>query len=60
MCTGGVAPADIPTYLAAGAYAVGLGGQLTPADAIAKGEWATISNLARDCAAAVRRGRGQG
>lgn len=44
--TGGVTPENAASFLAAGAIAVGLSGQLFPAEAIAAGNWAEITRRA--------------
>lgn len=58
MCTGGVGIEDIRRYHSAGAYAVGLGGQMTPASALEKGDWKTITALAQRCIEEVRQLKG--
>lgn len=50
--TGGVEADNAPAYLAAGARAVGIGGRLVDADAVARGDWAAITSQAARCAAA--------
>ena len=44
--TGGVTPENAASFLSAGAIAVGLSGQLFPAEAIAGGNWAEITRRA--------------
>lgn len=45
--TGGVTIDNARAFMQAGAFAVGLSGQLFPADAIAKGDWAEVTRRAR-------------
>lgn len=52
--TGGVGPENAQAYLAAGAAALGIGGNLIAADAVAQGDFARITATARECVAAVR------
>jgi 2-dehydro-3-deoxyphosphogluconate aldolase/(4S)-4-hydroxy-2-oxoglutarate aldolase len=52
--TGGVSPENARDYLAAGASALGIGGNLIPAKAVAAGDFAQIAATARACVAAVR------
>ncbi len=47
LVTGGVSPAEVNRYLAAGALAVGLGSQLFPQAALAQKNWATIEEAVR-------------
>lgn len=57
MPTGGVCAANVPEWLAAGAFAVGAGGELASAAAIAAERWAEITAGARaftDALAAAR------
>jgi len=54
--TGGVSAENARAYLDAGAVAVGIGGNLVPAKAVATGDFAQISATARACVAAVQRG----
>jgi 2-dehydro-3-deoxyphosphogluconate aldolase/(4S)-4-hydroxy-2-oxoglutarate aldolase len=49
--TGGITPASAPTYLALPNVGCVGGSWLTPADAVATGDWARIETLARDAAA---------
>jgi len=49
--TGGLTPANAPQYLALGNVKVVGGSWLTPADAVAAGDWARITRLAREAAA---------
>ncbi len=55
--TGGVDADNLGAWLAAGAVAVGAGGELCPAAALAAGDWATITATAARFAAAVRAAR---
>ena len=52
--TGGVSAENARAYLDAGAVAVGIGGNLVPAKAVATGDFAQISAAARACVAAVQ------
>ena len=52
--TGGVNADNIGQWLAAGAVAVGAGGELCPASAMANGDWDTITANARHFAEAAR------
>lgn len=54
--TGGVSAENARAYLDAGAVAVGIGGNLVPAKAVATGDFAQISAAARACVAAVQGG----
>lgn len=51
--TGGIGPAEVTAFLSAGAAAVGAGGELCPAAAIAAGDWPRITDLARSFIAAI-------
>jgi 2-dehydro-3-deoxyphosphogluconate aldolase/(4S)-4-hydroxy-2-oxoglutarate aldolase len=51
--TGGVNPQTIPGWLDAGAVALGAGGELCPAAKVAAGDWAGITELAREFVAAL-------
>lgn len=51
--TGGVSAENARDYLAAGAAALGIGGNLVPAKAVATGDFAQITATARACVAAV-------
>jgi 2-dehydro-3-deoxyphosphogluconate aldolase/(4S)-4-hydroxy-2-oxoglutarate aldolase len=53
--TGGISAENARAYLDAGAVAVGMGGNLVPAQAVAQGDWARITAAARECATAVAR-----
>jgi 2-dehydro-3-deoxyphosphogluconate aldolase/(4S)-4-hydroxy-2-oxoglutarate aldolase len=53
--TGGVSAENARAYLDAGAAAVGIGGNLIAADAVASGDWGRIEAAARACVEAVRR-----
>lgn len=46
MVTGGISQNDIPVYMNVGAFCVGLGGKLTPKDAIESGDWKKLTSLA--------------
>lgn len=52
--TGGIGPENARAYLDAGAAAVGIGGNLVSAKAVASEDWAAITSVARSCVAAVR------
>jgi 2-dehydro-3-deoxyphosphogluconate aldolase/(4S)-4-hydroxy-2-oxoglutarate aldolase len=54
--TGGVSAENARAYLDAGAVAVGIGGNLVPAKAVATGDFAQITATARACVAAVQGG----
>jgi len=56
--TGGVSADNVDDWLAAGAAAVGAGGELVPATAVADGDWAAVTALAERFSAAARRARG--
>lgn len=56
--TGGVNPGNLGDWLAAGAVAVGAGGELTPAKALASGDWAAVTAAAREFRAAADAVRG--
>jgi 2-dehydro-3-deoxyphosphogluconate aldolase/(4S)-4-hydroxy-2-oxoglutarate aldolase len=56
--TGGVTPRNAGEWIRAGASAVGLGSALVDPSLIAKGEWGTITALARTTADAVAAARG--
>ena len=51
--TGGVSAENARDYLAAGAVALGIGGNLVPAPAVARGDFAQITAAARACVAAA-------
>ena len=53
MPTGGVNPGNLAEWFAAGAVAVGAGGDLVSSAAIAAGEWLTITESARAFVAAL-------
>lgn len=57
--TGGVTPDGAGAFLAAGAVAVGVGGALVERDAVARGDWARITEQARRLVRAVRAARGR-
>lgn len=52
--TGGVGPENARAYLDAGAAALGIGGNLVSAKAVAAGDWAAITAAARACVDAIR------
>jgi 2-dehydro-3-deoxyphosphogluconate aldolase / (4S)-4-hydroxy-2-oxoglutarate aldolase len=52
--TGGIDAGNARAYLDAGAAAVGIGGKLVAAEAVASGSWARIAEQARACVEAVR------
>ncbi len=47
LVTGGVSPAEVGRYLAAGALAAGLGSQLFPQEALAQKNWAAVERAVR-------------
>lgn len=51
MVTGGITPAEVPTYLGAGALAVGLGSNLFPGEALRAGNWAAVEGATREALA---------
>jgi 2-dehydro-3-deoxyphosphogluconate aldolase/(4S)-4-hydroxy-2-oxoglutarate aldolase len=55
--TGGVNPDNLADWLAAGAVAVGAGGELCSARAMATGDWAAVTATAERFSAAARRAR---
>ncbi|WP_375432875.1 bifunctional 4-hydroxy-2-oxoglutarate aldolase/2-dehydro-3-deoxy-phosphogluconate aldolase [uncultured Friedmanniella sp.] len=55
--TGGVNAGNLAEWLAAGAVAVGAGGELCSATAMATGDWATITTSAAEFAAAAQTAR---
>lgn len=57
MPTGGVTADNLAQFLAAGAIAVGAGGDLLARDALATGDWDRVEARARDYAAALRAAR---
>lgn len=57
--TGGVDAANAPAFIRAGAAAVGVGGALIDRQAIRRGEWAVLTERARQIAAAVAEARGE-
>jgi len=57
MPTGGVTAANLATWLAAGAVAVGAGGDLCPPAAIAAGDFTRIQSLAAEFADALHAAR---
>lgn len=52
--TGGIDAKNARAYLDAGAAAVGIGGNLVAAQAVANQDWAQITSVARACIEAVR------
>ncbi len=52
--TGGIDSGNARAYLDAGAAAVGIGGKLVSAEAVANGDWAQITTTARACVEAIR------
>ena len=59
MPTGGTDPSNAGAWIKAGAVCLGAGSSLLPKDAIAKGDWATITKNAKafvDAVAAARKG----
>jgi 2-dehydro-3-deoxyphosphogluconate aldolase/(4S)-4-hydroxy-2-oxoglutarate aldolase len=52
MPTGGVSPATIGEWCAAGVVAVGAGSELCPAAALAQGDWAAVQRSAAEFTAA--------
>lgn len=57
MPTGGVTAENLADFLAAGAIAVGAGGDLLAKDALAEGDWDRIEARARDYTAALQAAR---
>ncbi len=57
--TGGVNPGNLNDWLAAGAVAVGAGGELCSASAMAAGDWDAITTIACEFSAAARLARKQ-
>lgn len=57
MATGGITPADVLSYFEAGISSVGLGGQLTPKEKIAAGDWKGISKIASGLLSTLPAGR---
>ena len=57
MPTGGVTAENLAAFLAAGAIAVGAGGDLLAKDALASGDWDRLEARARDYAAALQAAR---
>jgi len=45
--TGGIGPGDVASWLAAGAVAVGAGGELCPSALVAEGRWDDLTETAR-------------
>ena len=59
MPTGGVSPGNLADFLAVPAVLACGGSWLTPADAIAKGDYEQISTLAREAVEIARQARGE-
>jgi 2-dehydro-3-deoxyphosphogluconate aldolase/(4S)-4-hydroxy-2-oxoglutarate aldolase len=57
MPTGGISPSNLAEYLAIPSVLACGGSWLTPADAIASGDFATITRLAEEAIAIARRAR---
>lgn len=57
--TGGVTPHNAGSWIRAGAAAVGLGGMLVVPALVAKGDWETITRLARQTVDKVAEARGE-
>jgi 2-dehydro-3-deoxyphosphogluconate aldolase / (4S)-4-hydroxy-2-oxoglutarate aldolase len=55
--TGGVSQANARDYLAAGAVAVGIGGQLVSPQAVAAGQFERLTAVARACVTAIQEAR---
>lgn len=54
VATGGITPDDAAEYIRNGSYAVGLGSSLVPKEAVLKGDYNIIENLARKLVESVR------
>lgn len=54
--TGGINARNIHEYLEAGAFAVGIGGNLVSQEAVTAGDWEQITRQARECVDAVQQG----
>jgi 2-dehydro-3-deoxyphosphogluconate aldolase/(4S)-4-hydroxy-2-oxoglutarate aldolase len=48
MVTGGIAPAEVKSYLNAGALAVGLGSNFFPSLALQNADWVAVENATRN------------
>lgn len=57
FAVGGVTPANLPDFLAAGAGGVGVGGSLVDKKAVAAGNYDRLTALAREFAGAAGRGK---
>ena len=57
MPTGGVSAANVHEWVQAGAVAVGVGSELVDKQAVASGDWATLTAKARELVAALRAAR---
>ena len=57
MPTGGVSSANLSEWFAAGAVAVGAGGDLVSGKALAAGDWAAVEATAREFAASLKEAR---
>jgi 2-dehydro-3-deoxyphosphogluconate aldolase/(4S)-4-hydroxy-2-oxoglutarate aldolase len=51
LATGGIRPGEVPAYLQAGVWAVGLGSNLFPKAALERGDWAAVEAAARQALA---------
>jgi 2-dehydro-3-deoxyphosphogluconate aldolase/(4S)-4-hydroxy-2-oxoglutarate aldolase len=58
--TGGVSLENVEAFIAAGAAAVGVGGEMVPKEVLARREFGEITARAREFAEAVRRARASG
>lgn len=54
MVTGGVTPDEVQSYLEAGALAAGLGSQLFPKDALARGDAEAVTDATREALRRVK------
>ncbi len=54
LAVGGITPENIPAFLKAGAAGFGVGSPLTPADAVKKGDWQAITDLAERFVGAIK------
>jgi 2-dehydro-3-deoxyphosphogluconate aldolase/(4S)-4-hydroxy-2-oxoglutarate aldolase len=57
LATGGINAGNVAEYLAAGASAVGVGGELVDAAALARGESSVLTDRARALVSAVKNAR---
>jgi 2-dehydro-3-deoxyphosphogluconate aldolase/(4S)-4-hydroxy-2-oxoglutarate aldolase len=60
MPTGGVGPDNAAEYIEAGAFAVGAGGALVDYDAAERGDYAAITETAREFTRVVEEARSDG